>query len=65
MCHYIVIPTSRVSILKIGAGICAVHTADAVVTGEVSCYNSTPLTPQLYGDDRPGVCNVAQPTRDF
>ena len=25
--------------LQIGAGICAVPTADAVVTGEVSCYN--------------------------
>jgi len=25
--------------LQIGAGICAVPTADAVVTGEVSCHN--------------------------
>ena len=33
--------------VRIAAGICAVPTADAVATTEVSLF-----TPQLYGDDR-------------
>ena len=38
MDHYIGIPTSRVPRLQIGVGICAVLTADTVVTGKVNCY---------------------------
>ena len=53
--HYIGIPNSC---LQIGAGICAVHTADAVATIEVNYYNffsSILLASMVCEDDQPGV----------
>ena len=34
-----------------GTDICAVPSVDAVVTGEVDCYSSTPLASTVSGDD--------------
>ena len=46
----------RVSVFKSGRAFALFpRLADTVATGEVDCYNSTPFTPQLYGDDRPEV----------
>jgi len=57
MGHYIGIPTSRVSVFKLGR-VFMLLMADAVATGKVSRYNvivRLPSLPRFWGYDQPGV----------